>query len=66
MAITVLHAQQLRMQYDAAAASHLASGAWTTKEMKQLESRLGTRWFAMRGFDVKLMKEGGPMRKNGK
>ena len=29
----------------------------------QLEEWLGAEWFAMRGFDVKLMAEGGPMRK---
>ena len=47
--------EPLRAAYEAEAEKQIrASG---------LEAQLGAPWFAMRGFDVHLMKIGGPMRK---
>jgi len=43
-------------QYEAHAAKQI-------RRDDELEARLGPKWFAMRGFDVTLMRVGGPMRK---
>lgn len=49
-----------RLGYEAAAARHLANAPVITEK---LEQRLGVAWFAMRGYDVKMMAEGGPLRR---
>ena len=47
-------------ELEAAAAKHLAKGP---DALQPLERRLGATWFAMRGFDNKMMAVGGPLRK---
>ncbi|KAL3929976.1 MAG: hypothetical protein SGPRY_001729 [Prymnesium sp.] len=51
-----------RMLYEASAAHHLAHGEGMAEEHEVLECRLGIEWFAMRGYDVKLMAQGAPLR----
>lgn len=53
--------------YEMAASKHLASGDGVSSsgggvDVGELERRLGASWFAMRGFDVKMMVVGAPMR----
>jgi len=51
-----------REQYVVAAAKHNAHSCESTFEVSKLEAQLGAEWFAMRGFDNKLLVEGGPLR----
>lgn len=53
--------EPLRAAYESAAAKHLQRDGSSSS----LESSLGAEWFAMRGFDVRLLRVGGPMRSAG-